>query len=191
MCSPRNGETAQAKNFKTEAVIKLQKSLNPHLLQQVGKCNLLWERDSTRTNPQKKMESLLQPLKSTFPHLMFQARVFWLTGKRVCCCPRLPLTALQQRFGQVTNQADMGKEVHGVLPPPPVQRRAVQSLSSGDEINLIFEEHTVHYLLVSLFILLFNSVRDFRHVVRRLVFIFSQLTKCLEVWVIWSNTPLK
>lgn len=96
MWSPRNGERAQPKNFKTEAVIKLQKSLNPHLLQRVGKCSLLWERHSTSKNPQK-MEYFLQPLKSTFLHLMFQARVFCPTGKRVHCCPCLPLTALQQR----------------------------------------------------------------------------------------------
>ena len=98
MWSPRNCETAQAKNFKTEAVIKIRKSLNLHLLQQVGKCNLFWETSSTATAPWKEMKLLLQPLKSIFPHLVFQARVFWLTQKRVHCSPCLPLTALQQRI---------------------------------------------------------------------------------------------
>lgn len=190
MWSPRNGETAQAKNYKTEAVIKLQKSLNPHLLQQVGKCNLLWETAQEKIH-RRRWSCFSSPWRASFPTSCFRPEYFDWQRRGYTAALASPSLPFSRGFGQVTNQADMGKEVHGVLPPPPVQRRAVQSLSSGDERNLISEEHTVHYLLVPLFILLLNSVRDFRHVVRRLVFIFSQLTKCLEVWVIWSNTPLK
>lgn len=118
---------------KTEAVIKLWTSLNPHLLQQVGKCNLLWETSCTKKAPRKKMKLLHQSLKSILLHLIYQARIFWLTQERVHSSPRLPLTALQQKVWT------RYREVQDVLPPPPVQRRAVQSLSSGNKRNLIFE----------------------------------------------------
>lgn len=153
----------------------------------MGKCNLLLERGSTRKAPQKDMKWFLQPLKSILPHLVFQARAFWLTQKRVHCNPCLSLTALQQwGFGQVKSEADTGKKVQDVFPH--LLKEGKTNLCHKGWKKSHFWEHTVHCLLDSLFIWLFNSVHDFCHVVRYLVFIFNQMTNCLKVWVFWSNT---
>lgn len=173
-----------AQNFKTEAAIKLWKSLHPYLLQQVGKCNLLLERGSTRKATQK--EIVVSP---TPEEHSSSSRV---PGQRI-------LTDAEEGTLQPLHFLLMGSEDLDKLRTKQTQakkhrmsfftcwKRGKPIFVTRGEKKSHFWEHTVRYLLDSLFIWLFNSVHDFSHVFRCLVLIFSQLTNCLKVWVFWSN----
>lgn len=87
--------------------------------------------------------------------------------------------------GQVKNQVDTGKKAQDVFLH--LLKKGKANFCHKGWKKSHFWEHTVCYLLDSLFIWLFNSVHDFSHVFRCLVLIFSQLTNCLKVWVFWSN----